>query len=97
MVFISFAWVLMSCQSLSLYCIPIQTLNHHLADCRKFAFVFHKNTEATGDYFWVLSLFPFSQGQKPGLTDVQAELDRMTRKQDSVVSANNIPPTENEA
>ncbi|XP_054901189.1 cytoplasmic dynein 1 light intermediate chain 2 isoform X1 [Poeciliopsis prolifica] len=36
-------------------------------------------------------------GQKPGLTDVQAELDRMTRKQDSVVSANNIPPTENEA
>ncbi|XP_076011653.1 cytoplasmic dynein 1 light intermediate chain 2 isoform X2 [Genypterus blacodes] len=37
-------------------------------------------------------------GQKPGLTDVQAELDRMTRKQDSVVSANNTPPpTENEA
>lgn len=37
-------------------------------------------------------------GQKPGLTDVQAELDRMTRKQDSTVSANNIPPpTENEA
>uniref|UniRef100_A0AAQ5ZT92 Dynein light intermediate chain n=1 Tax=Amphiprion ocellaris TaxID=80972 RepID=A0AAQ5ZT92_AMPOC len=37
-------------------------------------------------------------GQKPGLTDVQAELDRMTRKQDSMVSANNIPPpTENEA
>ncbi|XP_034433507.1 cytoplasmic dynein 1 light intermediate chain 2 isoform X1 [Hippoglossus hippoglossus] len=36
--------------------------------------------------------------QKPGLTDVQAELDRMTRKQDSMVSANNIPPpTENEA
>uniref|UniRef100_A0A8C7X7R1 Dynein light intermediate chain n=1 Tax=Oryzias sinensis TaxID=183150 RepID=A0A8C7X7R1_9TELE len=36
-------------------------------------------------------------GQKPGLTDVQAELDRMTRKQDSMVPANNIPPTENEA
>uniref|UniRef100_A0A8C9XSE0 Dynein light intermediate chain n=1 Tax=Sander lucioperca TaxID=283035 RepID=A0A8C9XSE0_SANLU len=37
-------------------------------------------------------------GQKPGLNDVQAELDRMTRKQDSMVSANNIPPpTENEA
>uniref|UniRef100_A0A3B3VEE5 Dynein light intermediate chain n=1 Tax=Poecilia latipinna TaxID=48699 RepID=A0A3B3VEE5_9TELE len=36
-------------------------------------------------------------GQKPGLTDVQAELDRMTRKQDSVVSANNVSPTENEA
>ncbi|TNN80488.1 Cytoplasmic dynein 1 light intermediate chain 2 [Liparis tanakae] len=37
-------------------------------------------------------------GQKPGLTDVQAELDRMTRKQDSEVSTNNIPaPTENEA
>ncbi|KAK5874105.1 hypothetical protein PBY51_019080 [Eleginops maclovinus] len=37
-------------------------------------------------------------GQKPGLTDVQAELDRMTRKQDSMVSANNVPPpTGNEA
>uniref|UniRef100_A0A3Q4BQK5 Dynein light intermediate chain n=1 Tax=Mola mola TaxID=94237 RepID=A0A3Q4BQK5_MOLML len=37
-------------------------------------------------------------GQKPGLTDVQAELDRMSRKQDSMVSTNNIPPpTENEA
>uniref|UniRef100_A0A8C2WBJ7 Dynein light intermediate chain n=1 Tax=Cyclopterus lumpus TaxID=8103 RepID=A0A8C2WBJ7_CYCLU len=37
-------------------------------------------------------------GQKPGLTDVQAELDRMTRKQDSMVSTNNTPaPTENEA
>ncbi|XP_012706250.2 cytoplasmic dynein 1 light intermediate chain 2 isoform X2 [Fundulus heteroclitus] len=36
-------------------------------------------------------------GQKPGLTDVQAELDRMTRKPDPVVSANNVPPTENEA
>ncbi|XP_031702029.1 cytoplasmic dynein 1 light intermediate chain 2 isoform X1 [Anarrhichthys ocellatus] len=37
-------------------------------------------------------------GQKPGLTDVQAELDRMTRKQDSMVSTNNVPaPTENEA
>nr|XP_061796296.1 cytoplasmic dynein 1 light intermediate chain 2-like isoform X3 [Nerophis lumbriciformis] len=37
-------------------------------------------------------------GQKPGLNDVQAELDRMTRKQDPMVSANNIPPqTENEA
>jgi len=43
-----------------------------------------------------VSCFLF-QGQKPGLTDVQAELDRMTRKQDSMVSANNIPPTENEA
>ena len=40
----------------------------------------------------------FFQGQKPGLTDVQAELDRMTRKQDSMVSANNVPPpTGNEA
>uniref|UniRef100_A0A674PCZ2 Dynein light intermediate chain n=1 Tax=Takifugu rubripes TaxID=31033 RepID=A0A674PCZ2_TAKRU len=37
-------------------------------------------------------------GQNPGLTDVQAELDRMTRKHDSMVSANNVsPPTENEA
>lgn len=55
------------------------------------------HTEATGDYFWALSPV-FFQGQKPGLTDVQAELDRMTRKQDSMVSANNIPPpTENEA
>ncbi|KAL6112965.1 cytoplasmic dynein 1 light intermediate chain 2 isoform X1 [Pungitius pungitius] len=37
-------------------------------------------------------------GQKPGLTDVQAELDRMTRKQDSGVSPNNMPaPAENEA
>uniref|UniRef100_A0A3Q1ARU8 Dynein light intermediate chain n=1 Tax=Amphiprion ocellaris TaxID=80972 RepID=A0A3Q1ARU8_AMPOC len=45
-----------------------------------------------------LCLLSFFQGQKPGLTDVQAELDRMTRKQDSMVSANNIPPpTENEA
>lgn len=46
---------------------------------------------------WILSPV-FVQGQKPGLTDVQAELDRMTRKQDSVVSTNNVPPlTENEA
>ncbi|XP_051755612.1 cytoplasmic dynein 1 light intermediate chain 2 isoform X1 [Ctenopharyngodon idella] len=36
-------------------------------------------------------------GQKPGLTDVQAELDRMTRKPDSMVTANNTPATENEA
>ncbi|KAJ3593490.1 hypothetical protein NHX12_005824 [Muraenolepis orangiensis] len=37
-------------------------------------------------------------GQKPGLTDVQAELDRMTRKPDAVVTANNgPPPTENQA
>ncbi|XP_016105140.1 cytoplasmic dynein 1 light intermediate chain 1-like [Sinocyclocheilus grahami] len=36
-------------------------------------------------------------GQKPGLTDVQAELDRMTRKPDSTVTANNTPVTENEA
>ncbi|KAG7263138.1 hypothetical protein CRUP_038447 [Coryphaenoides rupestris] len=37
-------------------------------------------------------------GQKPGLTDVQAELDRMTRKPDTVVAANNVPPpTENQA
>ncbi|KAI7814861.1 Dynein, partial [Triplophysa rosa] len=35
-------------------------------------------------------------GQKPGLTDVQAELDRMTRKSDSMVTAN-TPATENEA
>uniref|UniRef100_A0A8C7UEB8 Dynein light intermediate chain n=1 Tax=Oncorhynchus mykiss TaxID=8022 RepID=A0A8C7UEB8_ONCMY len=34
-------------------------------------------------------------GQKPVLTDVQAELDRMTRKPDSMVTANT--PTENEA
>uniref|UniRef100_A0A8C1F6X2 Dynein light intermediate chain n=1 Tax=Cyprinus carpio carpio TaxID=630221 RepID=A0A8C1F6X2_CYPCA len=37
------------------------------------------------------------KGQKPGLTDVQAELDRMTRKPDSMVTANNTPVTENEA
>ncbi|XP_020794482.2 cytoplasmic dynein 1 light intermediate chain 2 isoform X2 [Boleophthalmus pectinirostris] len=36
-------------------------------------------------------------GQKPGLNDVQAELDRMTRKQDSMVSANNVTPPESEA
>ncbi|CAL1603732.1 unnamed protein product [Knipowitschia caucasica] len=36
-------------------------------------------------------------GQKPGLTDVQAELDRMTQKQDSMVSANNLTQPENEA
>ncbi|XP_006641284.1 cytoplasmic dynein 1 light intermediate chain 2 isoform X1 [Lepisosteus oculatus] len=36
-------------------------------------------------------------GQKPVLTDVQAELDRMTRKPDSMVTANNTSPTENEA
>uniref|UniRef100_A0A671MKE8 Dynein light intermediate chain n=1 Tax=Sinocyclocheilus anshuiensis TaxID=1608454 RepID=A0A671MKE8_9TELE len=36
-------------------------------------------------------------GQKPGLTDVQVELDRMTRKPDSMVTANNTPATENEA
>lgn len=54
------------------------------------------HTEATGDYFGLC--LPFFQGQKPGLTDVQAELDRMTRKHDSMVSANNVsPPTENEA
>ncbi|KAL1007082.1 hypothetical protein UPYG_G00081650 [Umbra pygmaea] len=35
-------------------------------------------------------------GQKPVLTDVQAELDRMTRKPDSMINANNTPPTENE-
>uniref|UniRef100_A0A4W3JCS2 Dynein light intermediate chain n=1 Tax=Callorhinchus milii TaxID=7868 RepID=A0A4W3JCS2_CALMI len=36
-------------------------------------------------------------GQKPVLTDVQAELDRMSRKPDSVVTTNNSSPTENEA
>ncbi|XP_062404654.1 cytoplasmic dynein 1 light intermediate chain 2 isoform X1 [Sardina pilchardus] len=36
-------------------------------------------------------------GQKPVLTDVQAELDRMTRKPDAMVTANNTPTTENEA
>ncbi|KAI1889898.1 hypothetical protein AGOR_G00167650 [Albula goreensis] len=36
-------------------------------------------------------------GQKPVLTDVQAELDRMTRKADSMVMANDTSPTENEA
>uniref|UniRef100_A0A6Q2YX14 Dynein light intermediate chain n=1 Tax=Esox lucius TaxID=8010 RepID=A0A6Q2YX14_ESOLU len=36
-------------------------------------------------------------GQKPVLTDVQAELDRMTRKPDAMVTTNNTPPTENEA
>lgn len=45
-------------------------------------------------FFFLLSFF---QGQKPGLTDVQAELDRMTRKPDSMVTANNTPATENEA
>ncbi|MGH0119623.1 UNVERIFIED_CONTAM: hypothetical protein FKN15_058074 [Acipenser sinensis] len=34
-------------------------------------------------------------GQKPVLTDVQAELDRMTRKPDSIL-ANDTSPTENE-
>ncbi|KAG9341359.1 hypothetical protein JZ751_019465 [Albula glossodonta] len=36
-------------------------------------------------------------GQKPVLTDVQAELDRMTRKSDSTVTPNNTSPTESEA
>ncbi|GCB80933.1 hypothetical protein scyTo_0021298, partial [Scyliorhinus torazame] len=36
-------------------------------------------------------------GQKPVLTDVQAELDRMSRKPDSVVTTNNSSPAENEA
>uniref|UniRef100_H2V4P9 Dynein light intermediate chain n=1 Tax=Takifugu rubripes TaxID=31033 RepID=H2V4P9_TAKRU len=54
------------------------------------------SAKKTGDYFGVC--LPFFQGQNPGLTDVQAELDRMTRKHDSMVSANNVsPPTENEA
>lgn len=54
------------------------------------------HADATGDYFGLCLLF--FQGQKPGLTDVQAELDRMTRKQDSMVSTNNVPPpTGNEA
>ncbi|XP_030366986.1 cytoplasmic dynein 1 light intermediate chain 2-like isoform X4 [Strigops habroptila] len=35
-------------------------------------------------------------GQKPGLTNVQEELDRMTRRPDSMVTTNS-PPTENEA
>uniref|UniRef100_A0A673A9Y2 Dynein light intermediate chain n=1 Tax=Sphaeramia orbicularis TaxID=375764 RepID=A0A673A9Y2_9TELE len=59
-----------------------------------------KKTGTTSYYRRLLLGFVshFFQGQKPGLTDVQAELDRMTRKQDSMVSANNIPPpTENEA
>ncbi|XP_039619028.1 cytoplasmic dynein 1 light intermediate chain 2 [Polypterus senegalus] len=36
-------------------------------------------------------------GQKPVLTDVQAELDRMTRKPDSMVTTNNTSPADNEA
>ncbi|KAJ8249409.1 hypothetical protein GJAV_G00234490 [Gymnothorax javanicus] len=36
-------------------------------------------------------------GQKPVLTDVQAELDRMTRKADSPVAANSTPSMEGEA
>uniref|UniRef100_A0A8B9H3C3 Dynein light intermediate chain n=1 Tax=Astyanax mexicanus TaxID=7994 RepID=A0A8B9H3C3_ASTMX len=37
-------------------------------------------------------------GQKPALTDVQAELDRMTQKPDSTLKANSSPPApENEA
>jgi hypothetical protein len=52
--------------------------------------------DATGGYSLV-SLLSF-QGQKPGLTDVQAELDRMTRKPETVVTVNNVPPpTENQA
>lgn len=68
---------------------------HPLAGHRKNVIYEYTQTlqEITLDF--VSCLF---QGQKPGLTDVQAELDRMTRKQDSMVSANNIPPpTENEA
>uniref|UniRef100_A0A8C5B1D7 Dynein light intermediate chain n=1 Tax=Gadus morhua TaxID=8049 RepID=A0A8C5B1D7_GADMO len=54
------------------------------------------NVNATGGYSLV-SLLSF-QGQKPGLTDVQAELDRMTRKPETVVTVNNVPPpTENQA
>uniref|UniRef100_A0A8C4S6K0 Dynein light intermediate chain n=1 Tax=Erpetoichthys calabaricus TaxID=27687 RepID=A0A8C4S6K0_ERPCA len=36
-------------------------------------------------------------GQKPVLTDVQAELDRMTRKPDSMVTTNNTSQADNEA
>ncbi|XP_060767105.1 cytoplasmic dynein 1 light intermediate chain 2 isoform X1 [Neoarius graeffei] len=36
-------------------------------------------------------------GQKPALSDVQAELDRMTHKSDSTVSANHSTAPENEA
>lgn len=58
----------------------------------------YEYTQKLQEITFGLCLLFFFQGQKPGLTDVQAELDRMTRKQDSMVSANNIPPpTENEA
>lgn len=50
--------------------------------------------DTTGNYS--VFFFSFFQGQKPGLTDVQAELDRMTRKSDSMVTTN-TPATENEA
>ncbi|XP_026883445.2 cytoplasmic dynein 1 light intermediate chain 2 isoform X2 [Electrophorus electricus] len=36
-------------------------------------------------------------GQKPALTDVQAELDRMTHKSDSIVTANDTPESEHDA
>lgn len=43
-----------------------------------------------------LTLFFFFLGQKTVLTNVQEELDRMTRKPDSMVTTSS-PPTENEA
>lgn len=58
-----------------------------------FLFTTQKLQEITLFFFFSL----FFQGQKPGLTDVQAELDRLTRNPDSMVTANNTPATENEA
>lgn len=74
-------------QSPSICLLPIEErFNEHTQRLQEITFGF------------CLPFFYFFQGQKPGLTDVQAELDRMTRKQDSMVSTNNIPaPTENEA
>lgn len=68
-----------------------QTGSHITSLC--YFYIQHRNYRRLL-FFFLLSFF---QGQKPGLTDVQAELDRMTRKPDSMVTANNTPATENEA
>lgn len=47
-------------------------------------------------HLWFKLCFSLFPGQKPILTDVQAELDRMSRKPDPVVTTNSSP-TENEA
>ncbi|NWS42706.1 DC1L2 protein, partial [Probosciger aterrimus] len=55
-----------------------------------------KTRAAAGVWEFKLKLFLERGRQKPVLTNVQEELDRMTRKPDAMVTTNS-PPTENEA